>query len=81
MLLSARSGRDKVQWLVGAGVVALIAGFALDATATPIIKRIATTSFVLASGGYCLLGLAACYWAIDIRSSAGRSSPSSPWSG
>lgn len=67
VLLSARSGREKVRWLVVAGVVALLAGYALDATATPIIKRIATSSFVLVSGGYCLLGLAACYWAIDIR--------------
>ena len=67
VLLSSRSGQDKVRWLVVAGIVALIAGYALDATTTPIIKRIATSSFVLVSGGYCLLGLAACYWAIDIR--------------
>lgn len=40
----------------------------MDATVTPIIKRITTSSFVVASGGYCLIGLAACYWWIDIRS-------------
>lgn len=67
LLLSSRSGTEKVRSLVGAGLLALVAGFALDAAATPIIKRIATTSFVLASGGYVLLGLAACYWAIDIK--------------
>src|SRR4030095_1447259 len=33
---------------------------------TPIIKRIATSSFTLASLGWCLLGLAFCYWWIDI---------------
>ncbi|HUN03579.1 MAG TPA: DUF5009 domain-containing protein, partial [Niabella sp.] len=33
----------------------------------PIIKRIATTSFTLASLGWCLLALAACYWWIDMR--------------
>ncbi len=67
LLLSSRSGQDKVRWLIVAGVTGLIAGFGMDATSTPIIKRIATSSFVLASGGYVLLGLAAGYWAIDIR--------------
>ncbi len=67
VLLSPRSDQAKVRWLVVAGLVALIAGYALDATVTPIIKRIATSSFVLVSGGYCLLGLAGCYWLIDIR--------------
>lgn len=67
LLLSSKSSRDKVQTLVVAGIVALVAGYAMDVTMTPIIKRIATTSFVLASGGYVLLGLAACYWAIDVR--------------
>jgi len=67
VLLSSRSGQEKVRWLAAAGVVALIAGYGLDATVTPIIKRIATSSFVLVSGGYCLLGLAASYWAIDIK--------------
>jgi predicted acyltransferase len=33
---------------------------------TPIIKRIATTSFTLASGGWCLLGLGLLYWWIDV---------------
>ena len=34
---------------------------------TPIIKRIATSSFVLVSLGYSLLVLALCYWWIDLR--------------
>ncbi|MFN0181519.1 MAG: acyltransferase family protein [Gemmatimonadales bacterium] len=67
LLLSSRSSAEKIRWLVVAGAVALVAGFGLDLTTTPIIKRIATSSFVLASGGFCLLGLAACYWAIDVR--------------
>jgi predicted acyltransferase len=67
VLLSPRTAREKIRWLIVAGAVALLAGYALDATATPIIKRIATSSFVLVSGGYCLLGLAACYWVIDVR--------------
>jgi predicted acyltransferase len=34
---------------------------------TPIIKRICTTSFVIASGGWCLLALALSYWLIDVK--------------
>lgn len=64
LLLSSKPSLEKVRWLVAAG---LVVGFGLDLTTTPIIKRIATSSFVLASGGYCLLGLAACYWAINIH--------------
>ncbi len=67
LLLSARPSGDKLRWLVVTGVAALAVGHGMDWTVTPIIKRIATSSFVLASGGYCLLGLAACYWAFDVR--------------
>jgi predicted acyltransferase len=31
------------------------------------IKRICTSSFVIASGGFCLLTLALCYWLIDVK--------------
>lgn len=49
-------------------VVCLLGGYALDLLAiTPIIKRIANSSFTLVSLGWCLLGLAACYWWIDIK--------------
>ncbi len=49
------------------GIISLVAGFALDlAGVTPIIKRIATSSFTLASLGWCLLGLAFVYWWIDV---------------
>jgi predicted acyltransferase len=68
MLLSNKSGVVKVRNMVAAGVVCLVLGYLLDlANITPIIKRIATSSFVLASGGYCLLLLALCYWWIDLR--------------
>src|SRR5258706_15944554 len=53
LLLSDKSEKQKLQWLVTAGAVALVLGFAMDFTITPIIKRIATSSFVLASGGWC----------------------------
>lgn len=49
------------------GATTLIAGYSLDwAGITPIIKRIATSSFTLASGGWCLLALAALYYWIDV---------------
>lgn len=49
-------------------VISLTLGYALDyASITPIIKRIATTSFTLASLGWCLFGLAIFYWWIDIK--------------
>jgi predicted acyltransferase len=67
ILLSDKSSNVKVKWLAVAGVVCLIVGFTMDFTITPIIKRISTSSFVFASGGWCLLGLALFYWWIDIR--------------
>ena len=67
LLLSKRTAAEKFGWLGMAGLVALLAGYLLGWCCTPIIKRIATSSFVLASGGWCLLGLALFYGWIDIR--------------
>jgi len=54
--------------MVLGGLACLVLGYGLDLTdITPIIKRIATSSFVLASGGYAILLLALCYWWIDLR--------------
>ncbi len=59
---------NKVTPLIWWGIATLSAGLLLDFTGiTPIIKRIATSSFTLASLGWCLLGLALFYWWIDIR--------------
>lgn len=56
---------QKIKILFLAGVIGLIAGYGLDSI-TPIIKRISTSSFVVVSGGWCLLALAFSYWIIDI---------------
>ncbi len=49
-------------------LVCLLAGYVLDwSSITPIIKRIATSSFVLVSLGWVLLILALFYWWIDVR--------------
>ena len=59
---------QKVQRLLLWAAITLALGYILDiAGLTPIIKRIATSSFVLVSLGYSLLVLAACYWWIDVR--------------
>jgi predicted acyltransferase len=58
----------KVKWIITWGIITLITGYLLDIIhITPIIKRIATTSFTLASLGWCLLALAFIYWWIDIK--------------
>ncbi len=67
LLLSHVTEKEKLKPLILAGVFCLLIGFALDATLTPIIKRIATSSFVFASGGWCFLALALSYWWIDVK--------------
>ncbi len=63
------SGREKIKPLLIAGLICLLLGYGLDwAGITPIIKRIATSSFTLASLGWCLWFLALCYWWIDNKS-------------
>lgn len=67
LLMSSTEGKEKMKWLLIAGCCCLLIGFGMDATITPIIKRIATSSFVFASGGWCMLFLACCYWWIDMK--------------
>ena len=67
LFLSSATAREKIKWLLLTGFIALITGYLMDVTVTPIIKRIATSSFVLASGGWCLLSLCFFYWWIDLR--------------
>lgn len=67
LLLSARPNAEKTRILLIGGAAALLSGFVLDWTVTPIIKRIATTSFVLASAGYVLWTLALLHWWIDVK--------------
>lgn len=60
--------KKKIQTLLIAGAIGLVVGYTLDWTGvTPIIKRICTSSFVLASGGWCLVVLALMYWIIDVK--------------
>jgi predicted acyltransferase len=56
----------KMGILLITGLAGVAAGAALDPV-TPIIKRIATTSFVITTGGVCLLALALSFWVIDVK--------------
>src|SRR5690606_20203129 len=68
ILLSAKSTGSKLKNLILAGLIILIAGYLLHfMSVTPIIKRIATSSFVLVSGGWSVLVLAFSYWLIDVK--------------
>jgi len=66
ILRSDRTYRQKITILLIAGVIGIIAGLALDPV-IPMIKRIATASITLLTGGACLLALAFSYWIVDIK--------------
>lgn len=68
LLMSDKPTTKKIQTLLIAGGVALIIGYSLDfMNITPIIKKIATSSFVFASGGWAILVLCLFYWLIDVK--------------
>lgn len=68
LLLSDKTIRQKMTRLLISSGILLLLGFGMDwLHITPIIKRIATSSFVLASGGWVVLFLALCYWWIDVK--------------
>jgi len=66
LLLSKRTNIEKMKILVMAGFLGLAIGYGFSAI-TPIIKHIATSTFVFASGGWTFLALALSYWLIDIK--------------
>jgi heparan-alpha-glucosaminide N-acetyltransferase len=60
-------GWSKVLWLIVAGLVGLAAGWGLEELGIcPVVKRIWTPSWVLFSGGWCFLFLAAFYAILDL---------------
>lgn len=66
-LLTQPDVKNKIKPIIILAIVTLIVGYGLDITGvTPIIKRIATSSFTLVSGGWCLLALAFLYFWIDV---------------
>ena len=68
LLMSNRTAQQKIKAMVIAGAAGLAIGYSLDLlNVTPIIKKIATMSFVFASGGWAILALAFSYWLIDMK--------------
>lgn len=66
-LIDRATVKGKIGNIVILGIAVLLAGYALDIlNITPIIKRIATSSFTLVTGGWCLLALAFLYYWIDV---------------
>lgn len=65
LLMNNKDANQKIKIFVVTGVIGLIVGYGMDPI-TPIVKRIATSSFVIVTGGWCLLSLALSYWVIDI---------------
>ncbi len=62
------SGKKKIPVLLAWAVICFAIGYGLDWLGiTPIIKRIATSAFTLASLGWCLCFLTVSYWWIDIK--------------
>ncbi len=66
VLKSQRPELLKVKIILFAGLIGVVLGYALNPI-TPIIKRICTSSFVIVSGGWCLIVLAFAYWLVDMK--------------
>ena len=66
LLMGKYSAKKKLLVLFVAGIIGLVIGYGLSPI-TPIIKRIATSTFVFASGGWALIALALCFWIIDMK--------------
>lgn len=72
LLLRESGPTQKIKALLLAGAMGLVLGYGLDLLGvTPIVKRIATTSFVLASGGWAIGVLALLYWLVDVKDRGG----------
>ena len=68
LLLTTKSNRKKFIQLSVSGALAIAAGLLLDLTeVTPMLKWIASSSFVLVTTGITLIALALCYEWIDVR--------------
>lgn len=57
---------ERIAWLFTFGNVLIIAGLVFNLF-FPINKSLWTSSFVLYAGGWAMVGLAICYWTIDVQ--------------
>ncbi len=68
LLLAPTLPGRKISIFLLSGLTGLAIGYGLHVMGvTPIIKRIATSSFVFAAGGWALLMLAFFYWLVDVK--------------
>lgn len=68
LLLTDKSHTEKIKYFLLAGGLGCLMGYGLDIlNITPIVKRISTTAFVFASGGWALVALAFFYWLVDVK--------------
>jgi len=68
LILSDKPVRQKIRIMIIAGLIGLAIGYSLDLlNITPIIKKIATMSFVFTSGGWAILALCLSYYLIDVK--------------
>ena len=65
LLMKDFSHKKKLLTMLIPGIITIAAGYLMD-PCIPIIKRICTSSFVITSGGYCLVAMAFSYWLIDM---------------
>lgn len=65
-LRSDKAVAEKIAWLFTVGNLLVVAGLIWDLF-FPINKSLWTSSFVLYAGGWSMVGLAVCYWLIDVQ--------------
>jgi predicted acyltransferase len=65
MLLKDWPPRRKILTLLGVGTAGVVTGYAMNPL-IPIIKHTCTSSFIIVSGGWCLVAMAFSYWLIDM---------------
>lgn len=65
LLMNDWTPRKKIIALLTIGTAGVVIGFAMSPF-VPIIKHICTSSFIIVSGGWCLIGMGISYWLIDI---------------
>ena len=62
------AGKNKIRTMLLWALICFVLSYGLEwLQITPVIKRIATSSFTLASLGWCLCFLSASYWWVDIK--------------
>ncbi|MCX6622876.1 MAG: DUF5009 domain-containing protein [Acidobacteria bacterium] len=71
LLQSPRAAAWKMKVLAASGIGGIALGYALSPV-NPMVKRLWTASFTLASAGWVILGLLVFYWVIEVKGCRGR---------